>query len=342
MPDQLAGARKFLSAFSGAFRPERLARLGGVPLVVPVYHTVSDKHLPHISPLYTARTTDLFRDDLEFFLKHFRAVELNDLMGQKDPTRDFDGPVFHITFDDGLSEFYHTAWPMLQEHGIAATMFINPAFLDNKELFYRHKVALLLDKLDMLNDRPAQEIVDILRAELPMCSDDPVKALTQVDHSHRGILDEVARLLDVDFDLYLQEHKPYLTTEQVLSMIEDGLTVGGHSIDHPLYSQLPESEQLRQTQDSVSYVQQTFGTRYRAFAFPYTDDGVEASFFEQAHNGMLDISFGTAGIKHEQWAKHIHRIPMELGDATAEDIIGSEYLYYLLKQPFGKNTLTRQ
>lgn len=341
MPDQLAGARKFLSAFSGAFRPEGLARLGGVPLVVPVYHTVSDKYLPHVSPLYSARTLELFRDDLEFFLQHFRAVELNDLMGQKDPTRDFDKPVFHITFDDGLSEFYHTAWPMLREYGIAATMFINPAFLDNKELFYRHKAALLMDAYAKLSNKPEEELVNIIRAVLPMCSNDPEKALAQVDYSHRSILDEAASLLGIDFEAYLKEQQPYLTTEQVLSMIEDGLTVGGHSIDHPLYSELPQSEQLRQTRDSVSYVQQTFGTRYKAFAFPFTDDGVDASFFQQAYDGMLDISFGTAGIKHEQWAKHIHRIPMELGDAEAETIIGSEYLYYLLKQPFGKNTLTR-
>ena len=54
---------------------------------------------------------------------------------------------FLLSFDDGLSSFYQTIAPILEEESIKAINFVNTDFLDNRELFFRYKVNLIIDKL---------------------------------------------------------------------------------------------------------------------------------------------------------------------------------------------------
>jgi hypothetical protein len=85
-----------------------------------------------------------------------------------------------------------------------------------------------------------------------------------------------------------------------------------------------------------------FGTKEKLFAFPFTDYGVSRAFFDRIfENGKVDFSFGGAGIKRDIHPRQFQRVPMEGWDATAEQILKSEYLYYLLRAPLGKNTILR-
>ncbi|WP_262708643.1 polysaccharide deacetylase family protein [Natronoflexus pectinivorans] len=55
--------------------------------------------------------------------------------------------IFHLTFDDGLSEIYHETIPILEKKGIPATIFLNTGFIDNKKMFYRFKSSLVIESI---------------------------------------------------------------------------------------------------------------------------------------------------------------------------------------------------
>jgi len=77
-------------------------------------------------------------------------------------------------------------------------------------------------------------------------------------------------------------------------------------------------------------------------SFPFTDHGVRKGYFEAIQNIYPDlISFGTAGIKKESILHHYQRIPMEEFNAGAETVIKHEYMYFLLKEIVGRNTIIR-
>jgi peptidoglycan/xylan/chitin deacetylase (PgdA/CDA1 family) len=162
------------------------------------------------------------------------------------------------------------------------------------------------------------------------------------DENTMPAYDELAALVGCDFDAFLQKQKPYLTTEQVKTLIQQGFQFGAHSIDHPQYQFLPLAEQLRQTQVSMDFVQQKFDLSYRIFAFPFTDFGVSQAFFDALKaNNIVDFSFGCAGQKYERFDGHAHRIPFEKGDWSAQNIYYREYFYYLAKALIGKNVIKR-
>ena len=59
----------------------------------------------------------------------------------------FETPVFHLAFNDGWREFHGFIAPVLLDKGIPATCFLNSALIDNKELFYRFRSNLSIERI---------------------------------------------------------------------------------------------------------------------------------------------------------------------------------------------------
>ena len=121
----------------------------GGNLIMPFYHAVQgEQALPHITRLYTPRSIATFKEDLEFFLKHFEPISLTELIKHVRKGEEPDKPSFFLSFDDGLREVHDLVMPLLLEKGVPATIFLNSDFVDNKELFYRYKLSLLQELLN--------------------------------------------------------------------------------------------------------------------------------------------------------------------------------------------------
>jgi peptidoglycan/xylan/chitin deacetylase (PgdA/CDA1 family) len=167
--------------------------------------------------------------------------------------------------------------------------------------------------------------------------------LLNIRYDNRTALDGLANSIDLDFTGFLQQQQPYLTSEQVTTLIHKGFHFGAHSVDHPEYRFLDLQEQLRQTTRSVETISNKFGLGYRLFSFPFTDFGVTNRFFEVVlkEKKIADYSFGCAGLKTEIHPRHLQRIPMETNNLTAEEALRKEFLYFCLKIPFDKNRIRR-
>jgi len=312
-----------------------LINVTGQKVILPFYHAVSDTPQPHLRHSFHVRSTEQFCEDLDFYMKHFRPLSVDDLLEAVQRGKKFSGPGFFITFDDGLSSFYHAAAPILASRGVGAACFINPSFADNKNLFYRYKVNLIIEKI---LSRP--EIIKTLPTDYRNEGTDSfitmLKKLT-IGDTHK--IDHIAGLMEIDFRQFMDTEKPYMTSAQICELSAAGFFFGGHSMDHPLYSSLPLEKQIDQTMDSVDWVCRVTGQKTRLFSFPFTDHGVRDTFFESVKD--VDLTFGTAGLKSDPRINHFQRIPMETTRDSAETVIKTQYLYYFLKWPFGKNTVSR-
>jgi len=313
-----------------------LRQFSGQHLISTVYHTVSDSVLPHLSALYSPKGTKAFIEDLDFLLEHFEAIdyhELNRRIKNESPSKK---PAFLLTFDDGLREFHDVIAPILLKKGIPAICFLNSAFIDNKDLFFRYKASLILNAVG--EDAAKKEKLKALFEKEKIES-----FILGIDYANRTILDDAANAIEIDFEAYLSQNKPYLSSEHIESRIKDGFHFGSHSIDHPEYRLISLEEQVYQTKESTSVICDKFDLSYKTFAFPFTDYGVTEGYFDQIKKQeIVDLSFGAAGIKKDSAFNNFQRIPMETNAYSAKEILGVEYLYYLLKAPFGKNKIQRK
>jgi peptidoglycan/xylan/chitin deacetylase (PgdA/CDA1 family) len=337
--------KRILAVVSHGISLPLLIQLSGQKLFLPFYHTVSDRPLPHISNLYPLRTVKQFREDLDYLLRYYQPLGLEELLHLAQNGIQPKKPAFFISFDDGLSEVYDVIAPILSEKGIPAAFFINPAFVDNKDLFYRYKASLLIEQIKLHPPGKAEEDqIHALFKEQDLQITSLPEAILHVGYTQRSILDELAKLLEIDFREYLNKEKPYMDRRQLGALLQSGFTIGAHSWDHPLYEELSIEDQLQQTGRSMDFLQSNFPQKYRAFAFPFTDHGVSTAFFKRVYmlgNPLLDLSFGTAGLKKDSFPLHLQRFPMEGSLRPAEELIKTEYLYYLMKMLAGRNTIKR-
>jgi len=284
---------------------KNLINFAKTPIINVFYHVVSDDYLPYIAPLYKYRNLKEFENDIDFLLKYFEPVTANDIFLHTKGEKVITKPSFHLSFDDGMREVYEVALPILKQKGIPATVFVNSDFVDNKDLFYRYKAALIADNQPSLK-----------------------KEVLKIKYLEREKLDSIAEDLGIDFDSFLKEKKPYLTTEEIKILQKNGFTIGAHSIDHPNYYLISEEEQIRQTLESCRFVKESFGEEKSFFAFPFEDIGVKKSFFE-AISKDVDLTFSISGIV--QNGRNIGRVAMEGEMKNGKDIIHRALMTKLIK-----------
>jgi peptidoglycan/xylan/chitin deacetylase (PgdA/CDA1 family) len=315
---------------------KKLINLSGQDRIFPFYHLVADENPIHIKHLYEIKSISDFNKDLDFLLKNYEPLDLNDIQNFKSPGSSSRKPGFFLSFDDGLRAFYEVIAPILLQRGIPAACFLNTAFVDNKDIFYRYKASLLIEAFEKDKSLEKSEAVQSIIKTFSKNLHTTKSKLLSVDYTNKHILDDLAKVVQVDFDQYLKDQKPYLETTEIQTLVNQGFYFGGHSIDHPLYHLLSKAEQIDQTEKSVSWIIENFNLPYRLFSFPFSDDQVEKTFFEYFEETNL-VSFGTAGLKKGENRNHFQRIPMERNGLEASSIIKSEYIYYILKSFLRKN-----
>jgi peptidoglycan/xylan/chitin deacetylase (PgdA/CDA1 family) len=310
-----------------------LIRLTGVHRVLPFYHAVSDTDLPHLKHLYPIISTHQFEKQLDFFLLHFRPASYDILLQNNRP----DERYFLLTFDDGLRQVHDEVAPILMRKGIPATFFLNTGFLDNRAMFYRLKVSLVIEKLlkgkNTVLELEVKEACKRYLIDYRQPTD-----LKKITDQNKQLLDE---LTEIDFQDFLVKEQPYMTTEEVHRLRKQGFTVGAHSVNHPYFPSLSQEEQIRETLESVRFVKTEFGMNDGLFSFPYTDYEIGTEFFNLIRP-EVQLSFGTANLKCDSIATNFQRIPMEIRGLTdAEQLIKKQYVLHLIKKMIGKRTIQR-
>ena len=318
------------------------SRVTRINPVIAYYHTVSDEDIPHVKHLYTFRNVTQFKEDIDAFCRQFRPISLQDLLEHTKTRRSLPRNSILLTFDDGLSEIFHVIAPLLRAKGVPATFFLTTACLDNKDMAHHNKISVLVERMSEKQSGLLEKDVLKILSQCGNKADDVRSALLRLDYREREVVAKIARLLDIDFSAYLSTRQPYLTSEQVRQLIKMGFTIGGHSVDHPLYATLSLEEQLRQTTASVRFVRDQFALSYGAFAFPHGDQGVPARFFSELFSREdVDISFGTRGLLTETIPQHFQRFSMENTSAPAKRVVARNYARSLYKRLIGRAVVDR-
>lgn len=301
-------------------------KMAKTDLVVPYYHLASDEEVLHIKHLYKYKNTRQFQQDIDFLANRFTVISLNNLLRHLDSGTPIPQKALLLTFDDGLREIYDIVAPILLKRGISATFFVSSGFLDNKKLFFKHKASILADYFQHHQDPIINRYMSHIFQKYGMKYNDIYQGILSITYSNCTMLDEAAELIGYDFKHYLQTEKPYLTSDQIQRLLNQGFTIGAHSIDHPNYAELSLEQQLFQTITSIEIIKNQFNLAYRAFSFPYSDYLLPQTLFTTLFSsGKMDISFGNQGLRKDKYPANIQRINLEKQTLPAYQLLANEY-----------------
>ena len=80
---------------------------------------------------------------MEFFLRSYTPVSLQDVIRHLDGARRLPKRCFLLTFDDGFPGEIHELSSRSFLYGVPAVLFLTTCTVDNRELCYQQKISLL-------------------------------------------------------------------------------------------------------------------------------------------------------------------------------------------------------
>jgi peptidoglycan/xylan/chitin deacetylase (PgdA/CDA1 family) len=308
--------------------------------IFPYCHCVNNTTPLHIRHLYRSRSISNFTDDLEWLLQNYKPVGLDDLRDWLYKGNTLPEKCFHLTVDDGFTECHDIIAPILKKFGIPATFFLCSGFINNQDMFYRHKISVLIELFSKCISTNQQSVLEKLFADHGMKYTDFPQTLMKLNYSQSSVVDAIATALEYDFSEYLMKEKPYLHFEQVEDLVKDGFSIGGHSVDHPHFQHLSLQDQLSQTRDSMAFFSERFSMPCRAFSFPHSDNNVSLEFFRNASK-YVDIFFGTSRMKIDMVKECLQRFSLEDPFLKCSQIVKLNLLRHLFLSISGKQYISR-
>ncbi len=305
-----------------------LRKLANRSLIGINYHSIAGEDADPVINKNIYRSKNEFEADIQFLMKHFDVISPDELLQATGSVQKGNKPKVFLTFDDGLAIQYHSMVPILKKYNLKAIFFINPSFIDNKELHYKRKINHLYQLLENKQVNEVRDKWESLFASIGIEPSFTVSDLYRVSYKDASIIDRLAKLFDISFADVLEQQAVYITSEQIREMISDGFYFGGHSMDHPNYSELNVDKQIAQSIESTRWVLDTFGLKYALFAFPMNDQKISRHVIEQIHK-EVDLSFGINGMMDDFTHRHIPRITVEQTGKSIRQCLKYEYLKYI-------------
>jgi peptidoglycan/xylan/chitin deacetylase (PgdA/CDA1 family) len=173
-----------------------------------------------------------------------------------------------LTFDDGLKSNVEVAYPILRELSIPATFFVCPGLVEERRWLWNHEARQRLMRLD------AHALVQL--AASFGCAPDPermVQHLKSLDLESRRLAEEEIRSATPGFTPTAEERGQFDVAQwpELRALDPRIVTLGSHTLSHPILTSLPEEELEREVGESRRLLEERTRRPVTMFAYPNGD-----------------------------------------------------------------------
>lgn len=260
------------------------------PTLILAYHRV---YSLDFDPQLLAVSPNNFSAQMEVIKNCYSPVRLQDIFKRK--FLPFGLPRIAITFDDGYADNLHYAKPILEQFDMPATFFITSGMIDSPHEFWWDELESIFfsnlpipNTLKVLVNEVTHTWSDLAERDCSkVCS---WSVLDTVNHLatprqkaylelsaliHPLSFAERERVIELLFDWASRlrvarfTHRT-LTSDEVVRLNQGELMeIGGHSINHELFYELPEYRQKQEIFGSKAYLEELLKHEITSFAYPF-------------------------------------------------------------------------
>lgn len=251
------------------------------PLVV-LYHGVSARAVWVGSENYRGKHIPVaaFQRELEWLARRFEIVPLAEIERLAASGAAPKRPICAITFDDGYRNNYRNAFPILRAMKLPATIFVTTGFIDRREPLWPDRLEYAVNKsrVDVLvvpwPEGERRYSVKTVGEKIVVDQEIRERLKRFPDSERIAILDALVQASGAELGEVLEREEDYcpLTWEEVREMAGAGITIGAHTVNHPILSRLAAGEQAKEIRESAERIRAVVGT-CRHFAYPNGQPG---------------------------------------------------------------------
>lgn len=281
------------------------------------YHGIWPTDAPELSRFEGAELGKFDRD-LRKLKSLFDFVGLAEILKyNSDDGAAIDRPLLAVCFDDGCDMMRTGAVDVLDSLRIPATMFVVTSCIDNRHLMWMHK----LQAITVM--RGADRLIRTYNDLMAKTGDGPqigsrdeltVAAWCWPTHRKEEYVDCLYRACDMpSVEAYLDEHRPYMTWQELGDWNGGGHAVGLHTHTHPFCDRLAPSDVSAEITEPAQQLRRKLGIAALPFAYPFGNRLArerEAQVFKEAG---LSCMLGVEGLSRRGTD------PCRLDRVSAED-----------------------
>ena len=256
-----------------------------------MYHRVCS---PRIDPWDLAVSNECFEEQMQYLKQHRTTLAMSDFVNQLQAGT-LPKTAVAITFDDGYRDNLVNARPVLERHGLSATLFLATGYVDAKKLYWWDELANMI----LEAPEPAQLEVVLAGSTLLVCwgipeeddlagswqaSQDP---RTERQKAYLSLWRKLKQAIPTEQEtalIYLRSQLMVSTdslTEpmgaaEVTQALQGGVfTLGAHTVNHPALSELNSNEARQEIAQSRERCEAIAAATVQGFAYPYGAMGAE-------------------------------------------------------------------
>lgn len=259
-------------------------------LAILIFHRV----VPSRDPLRPGEPTVAEFDwQMALVRKHFNPLPLDEA-AHRLRERSLPPRAVCVTFDDGYSDNEALALPVLKKYAIPATVFVSTGFLNGGRMF---------------NDT----VIESIR----QCSDDSLN-LADIGLEHYSVRSVSERIAAIEAILTAIKHRDpaertrlvaaiearathlpddlMMTDTQVRNLEAGGVSVGAHTVNHPILQSVSDSVASDEIRQSKTKLEALLQRPVDSFAYPNGRPGADYSL--QHRDIVRDLGFSVAVSTH--------------------------------------------
>jgi peptidoglycan/xylan/chitin deacetylase (PgdA/CDA1 family) len=248
-------------------------------LLVLIYHRV----LKQKDPLFPFEVDAAsFDAQMAAVAKYCSPLPLSEAVQRLD-CRDLPARAVAVSFDDGYADNQSIALPILLRHGLVASFFVATRYLNGGRMWNDTVVEAVrrcpASTLDLAHiDLGRWDIGTVnRRREVLSALLKKIKHLPFDDRTSAA--DDIAAAANVDLPNDLM-----MTDDQVCSLADSGMEIGGHTHGHPILRVVPDEQARQEIVSNRAILQRLTGRPVRAFAYP---NGRPGEDYDPRHREMV-------------------------------------------------------
>ena len=255
-------------------------------LAVLTYHGVLPEGYEPIDPAFDGNLirADALRLQLRLLKAHYNVIAPQDVLAWRERRGELPSRAVLLTCDDGLLNCLTDMLPVLQQEKVSCLFFVTGASTEEAltMLWYEDFFLLLLGAPAGHFEISSEGV--LIQGNLGSRQQrraiwwDSVKRLSQVDSGKRKLFLHAARIQFENAERDLREVNSascrrfgLLTRAELLQLASAGMTVGAHTLSHPMLSQLPPEEAYIEISESRVRLESVLDQPVWAFAYPFGD-----------------------------------------------------------------------
>ena len=241
------------------------AALPGDGVVVLNYHRVGDSNASRYDRALWSASAEDFDDQVGFLRSHCDVIALDDI-GEALRSR---GRHVAITFDDGYRDNHDIAFPVLRRHGVPAAFFIATGFIDQRLLPWWDAIAMQVRETGAasLDLAPWQAGSLALDGDRESAIRQVLGIYKRLSFDQTGpFLERLAAETGISPPASVDDE--WMDWNMIRALARGGMTIGGHTVTHPILSSLDEDAQRAEIDGCARRLREELGIAMTHFAYP--------------------------------------------------------------------------